>query len=359
MVDIGNRLFSGSVIDTDLHNTVPSIRALFPYLPAYWRERVNTSAFKGPQFEVYPAGLPTSARPEARPTDGRPAGSDLGLLREQALDVWRVEYGILNCAYAVDTIRNPDAASAVAAAVNDWQIAEWLDKEPRLRGSLVVPSQNPELAAAEIARCGDHPSFVQVFLPARSGAPYGRREYHPLMAAAVEHDLAVSIQFGGSSGNPPTPVGWPSYHIEEYVGMASTMQSQVMSLVAEGAFDRFPELRVAVVEGGFTWLPSLMWRLDKEWKGLRREVPWVRRAPSEYIREHVRFTIQPVDVPSGETGMLSELLADMWGEDLLMFSTDYPHWHFDAPQEAFPVQLGDDGLRKVLSENARSFYKLN
>ena len=56
-------------------------------------------------------------------------------------------------------------AVAFASAVNDWQIAEWLDKEPRLRASIVVPVQLPELAARESDRVGDHPGvrlYVQV-----------------------------------------------------------------------------------------------------------------------------------------------------------------------------------------------------
>ena len=81
-------------------------------------------------------------------------------------------------------------AAALASAVNDWQIAEWLEPEPRLRASIVVPSQQPELAAREIDRVGGHPGFVQVFLPVRSAMPYGNRRYHPIYEAAVRHDLS-------------------------------------------------------------------------------------------------------------------------------------------------------------------------
>src|SRR5262249_4518623 len=136
-------------------------------------------------------------------------------------------------------------------------------------------------------------------LPVRSAAPYGNRRYHPIYEAAVRHNLVIGLHFGGAPGNPPTPTGWPSYYIEEYAGMAQVFQSQLISLIVEGVFDQFPTLRVALIESGVTWLPSLMWRLDKEWKGLRREVPWVRRLPSDYIRDHVRLTIQPFDAPPG------------------------------------------------------------
>jgi uncharacterized protein len=345
-----------AVVDCDLHNAVPSVEALLPYLDDHWREYVLQSAFKGPADVYYPPHAPITARPGSKPASG-PPGSDLALLREQALDALGVERGILCCTYAVDSIHNPDAAAAIARATNDWQVAEWLEKEPRLRASILVPIQQPALAAREISRAAANPGFVQVLLPVRSEAPYGNRRYLPIFEAAVAHDLAVGLHFGGAPGNAPTAAGWPSYFVEEYVGMAAAFQSQLLSLIVEGVFDRYPTLRVAAIEGGFTWLPSLMWRLDKEWKGLRREVPWNRQLPSEYIRQHVRLTTQPLDEPPDRATFLE--ILDMLGDDLLMFSTDYPHWHFDSPDDALLSFLPDGLRRKILAENARAFYRLD
>lgn len=346
----------GSIIDCDLHNVVPSVEALFPYLPQHWREYITQSAFKGAPDTAYPNGAPTSARPGSKPPEG-PSGSSLAFLREQALDAWDAEFGILNCTYAVESIHNPDAAAAMASAVNDWQVAEWLDREPRLRASLVVPSQQPEMAATEIDRLGDHPGFVQVFLPVRTGIPYGNRHFHPIYEAAQRHDLVVGLHFGGAPGSPPTSSGWPSYYVEEYAGMSQVFQSQLLNMIVEGVFDRFPNLRVALIEGGFTWLPSFMWRVDKEWKGLRREIPWNTQLPSEYIRQRVRLTVQPNDAPPNPQHFL-QIIEQLGSDDLLMFSTDYPHWHFDRPEDAFPVDLPEAHLRKIKSENARAFYRL-
>jgi uncharacterized protein len=345
-----------AVIDCDIHNVVPAIGALMPYLPEHWREYISYSAFKGPVDTAYPKGVPTSAIPGTSPTSG-PPGSDLDLVRRHVLDAWQVEAGILNCAYAVDGVHNPDAAAAVASAANDWQVAEWLEKEPRLRASLVVPSQQPEMAAREIDRLGSHPGFVQVFLPVRSRMPYGNRHYYPIFEAAARHDLVIGLHFGGAPGNPPTASGWPSFYIDEYAGMANVFQSQVMSLIVEGVFDQFPTLRVALVESGFGWMPAFMWRFDKEWKGLRREVPWTRRLPSEYIREHIRLTLQPIDGPPQPDQML-KVIDQLGSEDMLLFSTDYPHWHFNSPADALPVGLPEGLMRKILAENARTFYRL-
>jgi predicted TIM-barrel fold metal-dependent hydrolase len=347
-----------AVIDCDIHCVVPSVEVLLPYLPHFWQEYIRQSAFQGPVATAYPVGAPTSAWPAALPADGAPAGSDLALMREQVLDTWNVEYGILQCSYAVESVHNPDAAAVMASAVNDWQEAEWLAREPRLRGSIVVPSRQPELAAREIERVGDKPGFVQVYLPVRAEAPYGNRRYHPIFEAAVRHDLVVGIHFGGAPGNPPTPSGWPSYYLEEYAGMAHVFQSQVISMIVEGVFDRFPTLRVALIEGGVSWLPSLMWRLDKEWKGLRREVPWVKQLPSAYIMEHMRLTIQPFDAPPEPRHVL-QILEQLGSTDLLMFATDYPHRHHDTPGVELPLAAVPDALLgKIMAENARTFYRL-
>jgi predicted TIM-barrel fold metal-dependent hydrolase len=345
------------VIDCDIHCAVPDVEVLFPYLPAFWREYIAQSAFKGPEADPYPAGAPTSAWPQTR-LPGGPAGSDLALMREQALDAPGATHGILQCSYAIESIHNPDAAAALASAVNDWLSAEWLAKDPRLRASLVVPSQQPEMAAREIERLGGHPGFVQVYLPVNSEAPYGNRRYHPLFAAALRHDLAVGIHFGGAPGNPSTPSGWTSTYLEEYAGMTQVFQSQVLSLIVEGVFDRFPGLRVTLIEGGVSWLPALMWRLDKEWKGLRREVPWVRRPPSAYILDHLRLTIQPFDAPP-ELRHLLQIIDQLGSEDLLMFASDYPHRHTEMPGPELPLAALPSGVRdKIMGETARAWYRL-
>lgn len=343
------------IVDADVHNTVPSVDALVDHLAPYWQEQVRQSGLRGPFYELYPPRCPAFHREAEQALDC--STPDPGRLRRQVLDETEADYAILNCAYAIESMHNPDAAAAFAAAVNDWQVETWLDDDPRLRASVVVPSQSPELAAAEIARVGAHPGFVQIFIPARSKMPYGKREYRPLFAAAVEQGLVVGLQYGGFSGNAPTPVGWPTYFIEEYVGMASIVQSQLISLITEGVFDRFPNLRVAVVDGGFTWLPSLMWRFDKDWKGLRREVPWIRRPPSEYIREHIRFTISPIDAPS-DVDVLSQILDEMWGGELLLYASDYPHWRSESREQALFQALSSEWVPKVMGENAAELYGL-
>jgi len=344
------------IVDCDVHNYPASPEALHPYLPAHWREHLEQTVFKGAsEPTVYPPNAPTTVRPDARPAEG-PPGSSLELLREH-LTATGASVAILNCAYAVDSLRHPDAAVAFARAVNDWQIAEWLDRDPRLRASVVVPNQLPEAAAREVERVGDHPGFVQVFLPVRSHHPYGNRLYHPMWEAIARKNLVGGIHFGGAPGNPPTPSGWPSYYYEEYVGMAQVFASQVTSLISEGVFDAFPTLRVALLEGGFTWLPAHLWRLDKEWRYLRRTVPWLKRAPSAYAREHLRLTVQPLDAPPSTADLL-RVVDQLGSEEMLMYASDFPHAHAADVESSLLGHLPGPLAGRIRGANAGGLYGL-
>ena len=350
-------------IDCDIHNTPPSVSALYPYMSERWRR--HTELFGMRVHHGFAAGIPypkaspgSGSRVDAWPPSGLPPGADLDFMREQHLDAFNIEYGILNCLYPkVGEQLNEEYGAALARAVNDWQVAEWLEKEPRLRASIVVQYENAELAAAEIDRVADHAGFVQVGLLPRTKEPLGKRRYWKIYEAAERHGLPIAVHFAGLGGNPITSSGWPSFYIEDHTVMAQAFQSQVISLVCEGVFERFPGLRVVIMEGGFAWVPSLMWRLDKHWKRLREEVPFLKRPPSEYIREHMWLTTQPMEEPANPKHLL-QVIEHLGSDDMLMFSTDYPHWDFDDPDRAFQVRLPSELKRKIFYENARALYSL-
>ncbi len=116
-------------------------------------------------------------------------------------------------------------------------------------------------------------------------------------------------------------------------------------------------LRIVLAECGWTWLPPLLWRLDKEWKGLQREIPWVTRPPSATLREHVRATVQPLDAPP-EPQRLVEVIEQLGSDAFLLHASDFPHPHA-ATLEATLGGLAPSGLlARVREENPRSVYRL-
>jgi predicted TIM-barrel fold metal-dependent hydrolase len=331
-------------IDADVHTPAPPIAELLPFVPPYWRERYTDTGIQGPPDAAYPPWLPLVETLEQSPT-----------ALAAHIDRLGAAAAVVSCPYAVDSVQNPYSASTLAAAVNDWLAAEWLDADERLRGSIVVPVQQPDLAVAEIERFAGDSRFVQVAVPVRTSLPLGNRLFHPLWEAADRAGLAVAVHFGGAPGNPPTGSGWPLHYVEETIVMSQVAATQLMSLVAEGVFDRFPELRVVFVECGWAWVPAWLNRFDKEWRALRREVPWVRRLPSEYVVEHCRWTLRPFDPPSPSE--LLDVLDEFGSEDVLLYASDYPHLHVPSDDDCL-AGLPEQLVSKIARENAKAFYRL-
>lgn len=364
-----------TLIDCDVHLPAPLPEELIDYMPAHWKEYYSGGTFmatSGQLSAIYPPGAVTTSTPEVRAAlAGQPglvlvgvvekpessaAGttSYVDLLRQNVLDSPGLEAAIANCYTAVEGLRHPYLAPDLARATNEWMVAEWLEREPRLLGSVVVPVQFPEAAAAEIERVAKNSRFVQVLLPGRSLEPYGSRRYWPIYEAAARNGLVVALHFGGIVGIPPTSSGWPSYYLEEYVGMATVFQTQVTSLTISGVFEEYPELRMSLCEAGFSWMPTVMWQLDKRWKGLRRDVPWVRHEPSDYIREHMRATIQPSDAPADREGLMN-VIDFIGSDDFLMYASDFPHGHATSAKDVLEL-LPDEKRARVMSLTARSFF---
>lgn len=348
-------IWSGSVVDCDVHAIVPSLDTLFPYMRPVWVDWAQERDYKGPVHTsmIYPPNAPTSVRPEWRPPD-RPVACQLDLLQEHVLDPWDVDHAVLNCYYGVDSLRHPDWAVALARAVNDWLIDEWFTDD-RVVGTLVVPARDPAAMIREIERVGDHPSFRQVLFPVRNDRLWGDRIYHPVYEVMAKKDLVLGLHWGGSTQGAPSPTGYASWFAEEYAAEWGNFAAQVTNLVSEGVFSAFPDLRVAVLEGGFTWVPVWGWRFDKEWKGLHREVPWLNRRPLEVIKEHFRFSIAPAD--AGPEPAMRKVIEWLGTEDILMFATDYPHRHetdIKGLLDAMPATMRP----KVMSETARAWYRL-
>ena len=340
-------------IDCDVHPALPGTVALLPFLDDYWREQITVRGIDGLDLAAFPDRIPANGRPDWRPKTGKP-GADLDLLRTQALDGFGTRAAICNPLYGIQAIHNTHFATAMARAMNQWVAAEWLDREPRLRASITIAPQDPDAAAVEIDRCAADKRFVQVLLLAMGETPLGRKTHWPIYEAAARHGLPIGIHAGGIARHATTGNGWPSYYLEDYAANAQAFQAQLLNLIHEGVFSKFPTLKIVLIEAGFTWLPNFMWRANKTWRGVRAEVPWVDRPPADIIRDHVRFTLQPSDAPP-DPADLARAIDQIGSDDMLLFSTDYPHWQFDG-DDAFPAGFPASLRQRVLTENPLATY---
>lgn len=342
------------LIDTDVHNTLHHLER---YLPREWQDRwVATGMGVGWNYQN-PRGV---ARRDVMPPNGGAPASDPLFVLSSHMDRYGIDYAILCGPGQIPLGVDPDYMNAIASAYNDCGEDLWLSVSPRFRGSIIVNADDPVGAAAEIRRRAGNPQYAQVLLAAATRSPLGRREYRPIFETASEAGLPVAVHPGTEGAGtawPPTPVGWPSRYMEWHNILPTAYMAQVNSLVTEGVFEDFPDLRFIAIEGGIAWLPHLMWRMDKNYKALRDTAPWLRRLPSEYILDHLVLTTQPIEEPPNPE-YLAQILDMIDASRTLMFSSDYPHWDFDNPD--LVLRDIDPAMRaRVMGGTAMEVYQLH
>lgn len=347
------------IVDCDCHNEWHSADELLPYLRGWWRECYERGEHTGPKG-AFPHAHRAWLHPEDfRRYDFKPQSREehYTLMRDMHLDPNNIGVAILTGeeGLEVSTLANPHYAAALAAANNDWMFNDWLPLDDRFYASIIIAPQDPTLAAEEIYRLGEHPRAAQVLASHGATMPYGDPFYHPIYQACCDVGLPFAIHLGGNAGINVANFagGSPRYYMEAHALFPQPAQTHVVSWLVNGVFDKFPALRVAVIECGVAWAPPLLWRLDAEYKALRKEAPWLKRLPSETFREHIRFTTQPLETPAQREHLWATLEA-MWGDETLMFASDFPHWDQD---EISAIRLPDGWREAVFGGNALKMYE--
>ena len=341
------------IFDADVHNQYASLAALAPYLPE-----------GAPQPYYAPgSGLHNSGgayRLDAVPPGGGVPGSDPAFVAADHLDRHGIDYALLNPASFLGVAGLPDAdlVADVAQATNDWTIAEWLPVDDRFLGSIVVSLRDADRAVDEIHRLGAHPRMLQVTV-VTAPCLLGHRSLHPVYEACAKLSLPLNIHVGGAetgvSGGSYS-VGAPTSVLEFHFGMCVPALHHLASLVVEGTFERFPDLRVVFNEFGTAWLPFALWRLDSEYRAAHHSAPWLTRLPSEYIRDCVRFTTQPLEEPDDPKHLVT-LHSLIHSEGLLLYSSDYPHWDAENPDSLALRAFPDEWRRRIFYDNAHDLHQ--
>ncbi len=249
-----------------------------------------------------------------------------------------------------------EVGKACVRAWNDWLYEEWYRAHPdRIIPLGLVYLSDPAEAVAEIHRNAER-GFVSITLPERPqaiGLPnlWDRAHWEPIIRACAETDTVISLHVG-SSGGYPSPPGAPS------LALGATMFGQ-LSLAAcaewlwSGWAVEFPNLKIAMSEGGIGWVPMLIDRLENIIDRSKYGLGWDIR-PAEVLRRNFWFCT--LDDPS------TIALRHVIGVDHIMVETDYPHGDGTWPdtQDVITQYWGDiptDELRKMCSENAAKLYR--
>lgn len=352
--------YDGPIIDTDVHHTwYPD--EIAGYFPKAWREYV--AADPGcvlPRFHT-PLNAPNGGHLLESYEPGFTSATDYEVIQRVFLDRYPFYRVLLTFNVGqYGSHLNPEFAVAAARAANDWNIDKWLSRDDRFYSVIVVPPGQPEEAAKEIRRVGGHERLVAVNLAGNVlGRPWGDPIYDPIYRAAADLDLHVALHWGTGDGPTTGITAAAAGHFANGTIFGSQYIQQGMtyigSFVTNGTFERFPDLKVIVNEYGVAWLPWLLTNLDSRYELMKLESSWVKRWPSEYFRSNIRLATQPLE-ESPKPQQLLDLLGLIDGiEDLLCFSTDYPHWTADEPHY-IARKLPKEWHRKIFCDNACDFF---
>jgi predicted TIM-barrel fold metal-dependent hydrolase len=253
-----------------------------------------------------------------------------------------------------------DLALAVLQAYNDWHVDEWCGSYPGRFIPMGLPVLwDPELAAAEVRRLaakGVH-SLTFTENPATLGyASFHDEHWDPLWRALSDESVVMSVHLGSSGQLVVTAPNAP-------VDVMITLQPMnICTAAADLLWSRiikeFPDIKIALSEGGTGWIPYFLDRVDRTydmhsgWTGQ----DFGGKLPSEVFREHFLtcFIADPVGVR----------LRDLIGIDNIAWECDYPHsdssWP-EAAEELAAVMAGvpDDEVNKITHENAMEWYSFD
>lgn len=307
------------MVDTDVHVLSKSG---WPDLRRYvvddgWAARLDL--YRNRFSRVKAADQPGLASP-----DGSRPGSDPDRVREELLDRFGVEHAVLVPYEVLHLALITQIADSVEVAriYNEYFIERWLPVDPRYSLAVGVSPHDPYEAAREIARVGPTPGVSAVLMPVLN-IMLGHRHYYPIYEAAASANLTVIVHRGyEGAATPQYAAGLPATALQRECMFGGQAMANVTSLVLEGTFQRFPRLKLVFADWGFSWLVHQLPRMDRIWSDNRDDLPWLEAPPSTFVREHIRFGLQPAD--AAEADDLAERIRLAGAERMVLFGSDYP-----------------------------------
>ncbi len=227
----------------------------------------------------------------------------------------------------------------------------------RLGGVILACGRDVNGSVAEIRHWGKSRWAWGVMLYAPYGVPLDHPDFEPIWAEAAEHDLAVVLHT--FTVMPPYAPGgldtWENLFIQRSAAHPWCGMRNMASLIGSGVMDRYPKLRIGTLEAGHGWLPFWMQRLDEHARTIRAALPEIKMLPSEYVTSGRYF--QSIEVPEGSA--LTNAVADLVGDNVLMYASDYPHGESHFPETvklALSWEMNEGRRRKLMWENAVRLY---
>jgi len=351
---------TGPICDADLHlNDSP--QALAPHCSMPWRKSLEMMG-KAPQRYLDISGYSVGMRQDPPIPGGHPKQS-VSTAREMrdALDMLGIDAGILmpDHLLLLANLANTEYVIELMRSYNRWLIAEWLQEDNGLYGAIIVCSQDIDSSVQEIERYATTKNVKAVFLPTSGVSPlWGARRYDKILAACEAADFPVILHSVSVVSNsfPNQLEQFENQYARNVLMHSFAMQANLVSLMHTGVPVRFPKLKIAFTEAGISWVPHILWRLDRFHAEVRRTVPFLEERPSDYAKRCMWYSTQPIEEPD-RPEQLVEVMHTI-GTDRIMFASDWPHHDFDHPVAIRKLPLTPEERHHILWQNCANLFKL-
>lgn len=250
-------------------------------------------------------------------------------------------------------IEDPGLQVAVARIYNDWVADLFIGASDRFAPVALLPVLDIEASVAELRRA-DRRGFRAMMIPAHIDArPYNDPAYDVLWAAAQEAGMPLTFHAG--TGRTQTPAHGAGGAVINYVVVVGAPMETVAYLCGSGVLERYPRLRVVMVECGSGWLAWVMPAMDDAYREHHMFVrPKLKMLPSEYFRRQgaVTFQYDPIGLAN----------IPFTGDRCLMWGSDYPHPEGTWPKsrEVLARQLAgvpEQNISRIVCDNAAELYR--
>lgn len=290
----------------------------------------------------------------------RPPGANDLTIRLQDLDregVWG-QLAFPSRALWLCTIQDPTLEIAAVAAYNNWAASEIMAKTDRVLPAGMIPVHDVAAGVAEVERLAGM-GFQAVFLAASPapGEDYAFDRWEPIWSAIEASGMVAAFHIG--TGGDPVVYRGPGGAIVNYWETCIPGQRVVTHLVAGGALERHPDLRVLIAEGGCSWIPALGDRLDEAYRQHGMYVdPKLNELPSSYIFRQVYTSFQHDRSAVPAVAAMGYKNA-MWGDDYPHLEGTYGHTQqtlhdiFDGATDEVRRLVTEDNFNKLFKVPAR------
>lgn len=279
---------------------------------------------------------------------------DLTLIR-RAMDTMGVDIQIIFPQPMLEIGLHPskEIETRLIMAYNDWFTERVLPHEPRIKTMLALPYSDPVACLQTVRKHAEKPGVIGFLITSQRNENVYDAGYMPLYHELEERGIPLGFHAGPNYGTAAALNRFLSVHALSFV---TCNMIHLTNWVINGLPERFPKLKVLWIESGLAWLPFMMQRLDHEFMLRQSDAPLLRRRPSDYMRD-MFYTSQPIEVT--HIPLLEQTFQAINAETQLLYSSDWPHWDFDAPGRIAGLPfLSEKARRNILGETANRIFDL-